>query len=263
VKFYVKFLYKSNGKLYLVSAKKSEFQYSEKSLLFGDENILVFKNFKYLSLEGLRIVENDTNTPIFNTLKSIESNMKPFLKKQDTLIILQNKKFEEITIKHKDNCIYPTPKCKILRIVMMTNSKNSVFKSLGNFIDLIPKKCKVHLTIKMKEDISKLCIEVANSIFEKWTVSKFTINTIYSQTSFYNLVALGLKAANYWKNLNTLEEIGYLGNFISRKVSSNKNEMLKHMNVLIQNSPSNYRIGSYQKKDEIEILNKDLIDISE
>jgi hypothetical protein len=99
----------------------------------------VFKKLKHLNLKEMKIVENDTNSPIFNTLKRFADNMKPFLQKEESLLILQNKKFEEITMCHKSDCIYPTPNCKTVKILMQSSSKLSAFKTLAGFLELIPK----------------------------------------------------------------------------------------------------------------------------
>jgi hypothetical protein len=92
-----------------------------------------------LNLKELKIIENDTNIPAFNTLKRFADNMKPFLQKEESLLILQNKKFEETTMCLESDCIYSTPNCKTVKILMQSSSKLSVFKTLAEFLELIPK----------------------------------------------------------------------------------------------------------------------------
>jgi hypothetical protein len=138
-KSYARLFFKSNGRFYLIFGKNAEFQYIEKNLLFGNEDILVLKKLKHLNLKEIKIVENDTNSRIFNTLKRFADNMKPFLQKEESLLILQNKKIEKITMCHKSDCIYLTPNCKTVKILMQSSSKHSAFKTLAGFLELIPK----------------------------------------------------------------------------------------------------------------------------
>ena len=110
-----------------LKSNKCVLAYKENKILYGDDKVLMFSRFSTFLLEDITHITPDM--PIYQTLEYFYDNIK--VKHKDICVMLLNKDFDNISISHRANWLFPQPNCRSLTIVLASNQKlSSVFRKL-------------------------------------------------------------------------------------------------------------------------------------
>ena len=165
-----KMLYSTNGRTYLLKAKKTQLVFTQKRFVYGDDEALVFERFNNVDLHHLiaydwqevfSISENNANEfpymieanplskvdpqdiVVFKILCDNYQRIWSKLKNHKEYFIILNQDFEHVRLYYRKPVLIPLFDTRLLTIVIFKDSKKTAYSRILEYIRKLPVRVRL------------------------------------------------------------------------------------------------------------------------